>query len=162
MLQPSHFILAWDRHQMCWLAYPVAEFFCYSRYWGIGWLVHLADWWAFWPVDDELWTVSKNVLCVDFSSACWPVFPGQISADFESVIQRLPVSAISQRHWSTWPWECFLIWMACRPTWWWSTQHEGDCLFRKCACRCSVWNWRISHGPRARRRGRLSLQESYK
>jgi len=22
-LQPSHFILAWDRHQICWLAYPV-------------------------------------------------------------------------------------------------------------------------------------------
>ena len=22
--QPSHFILHWDRHQMCWLAYPVA------------------------------------------------------------------------------------------------------------------------------------------
>jgi len=22
--QPSHFILAWDRHQICWLAYPVA------------------------------------------------------------------------------------------------------------------------------------------
>jgi len=21
--QPSHFILAWDRHQICWLAYPV-------------------------------------------------------------------------------------------------------------------------------------------
>ena len=24
--QPSHFILAWDRHQMCWLAHPVAWF----------------------------------------------------------------------------------------------------------------------------------------
>jgi len=22
--QPSHFILAWDRHQICWIAYPVA------------------------------------------------------------------------------------------------------------------------------------------
>jgi len=26
MPQPSHFILAWDRHQICWLAYPVAWF----------------------------------------------------------------------------------------------------------------------------------------
>jgi len=25
LLQPSHFILAWDRHQICWLAYPVAR-----------------------------------------------------------------------------------------------------------------------------------------
>jgi len=24
--QPSQFILAWDRHQICWLAYPVAWF----------------------------------------------------------------------------------------------------------------------------------------
>jgi len=24
--QPSHFILAWDRYQICWLAYPVAWF----------------------------------------------------------------------------------------------------------------------------------------
>ena len=24
--QPSHFILAWDRHQICWIAYPVAWF----------------------------------------------------------------------------------------------------------------------------------------
>jgi len=24
LLQPSHFLLAWDRHQTCWLAYPVA------------------------------------------------------------------------------------------------------------------------------------------
>jgi len=24
--QPSHFILAWDRQQICWLAYPVAWF----------------------------------------------------------------------------------------------------------------------------------------
>jgi len=27
--QPSHFILAWERHQICWLAYPVA-WFCFS------------------------------------------------------------------------------------------------------------------------------------
>jgi len=26
LLQPSHFILAWDRHQMCWIVYPVAWF----------------------------------------------------------------------------------------------------------------------------------------
>jgi len=26
LLQPSHFILALDRHQICWLAYPVAWF----------------------------------------------------------------------------------------------------------------------------------------
>jgi len=26
MAQPSQFILAWDRHQVCWLAYPVAWF----------------------------------------------------------------------------------------------------------------------------------------
>jgi len=24
MSQPSHFILAWNRHQICWLAYPAA------------------------------------------------------------------------------------------------------------------------------------------
>jgi len=24
LLQPSHFILPWYRHQICWLAYPVA------------------------------------------------------------------------------------------------------------------------------------------
>ena len=23
--QPSQFIVAWDRHQICWLAYPVAK-----------------------------------------------------------------------------------------------------------------------------------------
>jgi len=26
LLQPSHFILAWNRHQICWLAYSVAWF----------------------------------------------------------------------------------------------------------------------------------------
>ena len=26
LLQPSHFILVWDRHQICWLAQPVAWF----------------------------------------------------------------------------------------------------------------------------------------
>ena len=26
LLQPSQFILAWDRHRTCWLAYPVAWF----------------------------------------------------------------------------------------------------------------------------------------
>jgi len=26
LTQPSQFILAWDRHQICWLAYPVAWF----------------------------------------------------------------------------------------------------------------------------------------
>jgi len=26
LAQPSQFILAWDRHQTCWLAYPVAWF----------------------------------------------------------------------------------------------------------------------------------------
>jgi len=26
LLQPSHFSLAWGRHQICWLAYPVAWF----------------------------------------------------------------------------------------------------------------------------------------
>jgi len=24
LTQPSQFILAWDRHHICWLAYPVA------------------------------------------------------------------------------------------------------------------------------------------
>jgi len=27
--QPSHFILAWDRHQICWLTYPVAWLYIY-------------------------------------------------------------------------------------------------------------------------------------
>jgi len=38
--QPSHFILAWDRHQICWLAYPVEWFVCAcvcicTKYWQI-------------------------------------------------------------------------------------------------------------------------------
>jgi len=36
LAQPSQFILAWDRHQVCWLAYPVAwfvsRFQCYIYY----------------------------------------------------------------------------------------------------------------------------------
>jgi len=31
LLQPSQFILAWDRHQICWLAYPVAWFHVYNN-----------------------------------------------------------------------------------------------------------------------------------
>jgi len=38
--QPSQFVLAWDRHQTCWLAYPVAWFAvkimfqnCSTRFW---------------------------------------------------------------------------------------------------------------------------------
>ena len=30
--QPSHFILAWDGHQICWLAYPVMWFTAYSSH----------------------------------------------------------------------------------------------------------------------------------
>jgi len=31
LTQPSQFILAWDRHQICWLAYPVAWLNCENK-----------------------------------------------------------------------------------------------------------------------------------
>jgi len=35
LTQPSQFILAWDRHQICWLAYPVAvNFNAFNFVWG--------------------------------------------------------------------------------------------------------------------------------
>ena len=40
--QPFHFILAWDRHQICWIAYPVKCFTC--------------DW----PSSDKMLTVHVN------------------------------------------------------------------------------------------------------
>jgi len=33
--QPSQFILAWNRHQICWLAYPLAWFLLQVNLWGM-------------------------------------------------------------------------------------------------------------------------------
>ena len=43
--QPSQFILAWDRHQICWLAYPLAceetkDIFVYGTGTGICWIAY--------------------------------------------------------------------------------------------------------------------------
>ena len=34
LIQPSQFIMAWDRHQICWLAYPVAYMIYPETSWG--------------------------------------------------------------------------------------------------------------------------------
>ena len=66
LLQPSQFILAWDRHQVCWLAYPVA--------W---WL-----WQNIWQIFAAI-SVGCPLLCVVVDSSLWGVRLQQWTRDFD-------------------------------------------------------------------------------